>query len=157
VRLLDIGLDPFNFSDALVGVVGQRLVRRLCAVCRKPHAASQEELDTLAKAYCFGTDSDPAALARRWRSEHVREHGSLILFSPQGCQVCDHTGYRGRIGLHEVLAGSPAVKAKIQAKADMQDITRTAIREGMLTLKQDGIEKILQGHTDLKQVRSVCL
>ena len=72
VRLLDIGLDPFNFSDALIGAVGQRLVRRLCAVCRKPHAASQEELDALAKAYCFGTDLDPAMVVRRWRSEHVR-------------------------------------------------------------------------------------
>jgi type II secretory ATPase GspE/PulE/Tfp pilus assembly ATPase PilB-like protein len=87
----------------------------------------------------------------------VREHGSLILFSAQGCQVCDRTGYRGRIGLHEVLAASPTIKAKIQSKADMYDITRTAMREGMLSLKQDGIEKILQGHTDLKQVRSVCL
>jgi type II secretory ATPase GspE/PulE/Tfp pilus assembly ATPase PilB-like protein len=157
VRLLDIGLDPFNFSDALIGIVGQRLVRRLCAVCRKPHAASQDELDALAAAYCFGSKLKAAEVLKQWRSEYAREHGSLILFSPEGCQVCDRTGYRGRIGLHELLVASPTVKAKIQSKADMHDITRVAVAEGMLTLKQDGIHKILQGHTDLKQVRSVCL
>jgi len=156
VRLLDIGLDPFNFSDALVGIVGQRLVRQLCAVCRRPHAATQEELDALASAYCSGTELQPAEVIKRWRAEHAKEHGSVILFSPQGCQVCDQTGYRGRIGIHEVLPASPTIKAKIQMRADTTQIARVAVAEGMLTLKQDGIEKILQGHTDLKQVRTVC-
>jgi type II secretory ATPase GspE/PulE/Tfp pilus assembly ATPase PilB-like protein len=156
VRLLDIGLDPFNFSDALVGIVGQRLVRQLCAVCRRPHAATQEELDALASAYCSGTELQPAEVINRWRAEHAKEHGSVILFSPQGCQVCDQTGYRGRIGIHEVLPASPTIKSKIQMRADTTQIARVAIGEGMLTLKQDGIEKILQGHTDLKQVRTVC-
>jgi type II secretory ATPase GspE/PulE/Tfp pilus assembly ATPase PilB-like protein len=156
VRLLDIGLDPFNFSDALVGVLGQRLVRRLCMVCRKPQAASNEEIETLAQAYCFGTELKPADVMRRWHAEHVREHGALVLFSPQGCQVCDRSGYRGRIGVHELLVASPVVKMKIQTKADMHDIARTAMAEGMIMLRQDGIEKILQGHTDLKQVRAVC-
>jgi len=156
VRLLDIGLDPFNFSDALVGVLGQRLVRRLCMVCRKPQAASNEEIETLAQTYCFGTELKPADVMRRWHAEHVREHGALVLFSPQGCQVCDRSGYRGRIGVHELLVASPVVKMKIQTKADMHDIARTAMAEGMIMLRQDGIEKILQGHTDLKQVRAVC-
>jgi type II secretory ATPase GspE/PulE/Tfp pilus assembly ATPase PilB-like protein len=81
----------------------------------------------------------------------------LTLLSPVGCHACDRTGYKGRIGLHELLVASPAVKAKIQARADVGQITRIAMGEGMLTLKQDGIEKVLQGHTDLKQVRAVCL
>jgi type II secretory ATPase GspE/PulE/Tfp pilus assembly ATPase PilB-like protein len=156
VRLLDIGIDPFNFSDALVGVLGQRLVRRLCMVCRKPEEAASEEIETLAHAYCFGTNLKPAEVIRRWHAEHVLEHGSFVLFSAQGCQVCDRTGYRGRIGVHELLVASPTVKVKIQAKADMHEIARTAMAEGMVMLRQDGIEKILQGHTDLKQVRAVC-
>jgi type II secretory ATPase GspE/PulE/Tfp pilus assembly ATPase PilB-like protein len=157
VRLLDIGLDPFNFSDALLGIVGQRLVRRLCPVCRKPHRASQEEIDALAEVYCQGTAFSPAEVVARWQSHHAREHGSIILYLPEGCQVCDRTGYKGRIGLHELLIASPVIKTKIQAKADMQEIMRIAIADGMLPLKQDGIEKILQGHTDLKQVRTVCV
>ena len=157
VRLLDIGIDPFNFSDALIGVLGQRLVRRLCPVCRKPNRASQEEIDALAELYCKGTHFEPAQVAARWRQQYGREHGSIILYHPDGCQVCDRTGYKGRIGIHELLVASPIIKSRIQAKADVQEITRIAIESGMIPLKQDGIEKILQGHTDLKQIRAVCI
>ena len=157
VRLLDFGLDPFNFSDALLGIVGQRLVRRLCTACRAPHSGSKKEIDTLASTYCFGTEFDPAEISAQWRVQYGSKDGSLTLFSAKGCEVCDRTGYKGRIGLHELLVASAAVKVKIQAKADVGDITRTAIKEGMRTLKQDGIEKILEGHTDLKQIRAVSL
>ena len=157
VRLLDFGLDPFNFADALLGIVGQRLVRRLCPTCRSSHTASKEELDILASAYCFGTELDPAEVSSRWRSQYGSDDGSLVLFSPEGCEACDRTGYRGRIGLHELLVASPAVKQKVQSRSDVGQITAVAMAEGMIMLKQDGIEKILQGHTDLKQVRSVCL
>lgn len=157
VRLLDFGLDPFNFADALLGIVGQRLVRRLCSACRAPHSASKEEIDILAREYCFGTEFDAAEVGRRWRSQYGSREGAIKLFSAAGCDRCDQTGYKGRLGIHELLVASATVKAKIQAKAKVSEITRTAVAEGMLTLKQDGIEKILQGHTDLTQIQAVCL
>jgi type II secretory ATPase GspE/PulE/Tfp pilus assembly ATPase PilB-like protein len=156
-RLLDFGLDPFNFADALLGIVGQRLVRRLCPVCRRPHRASKQEIDSLAEAFCFGTQLDVTEVSARWHQQYGSVKDGVTLYSPKGCEACDHTGYKGRIGLHELLVASSPIKGKIQANADMQDIARTASGEGMLTLKQDGIEKIVQGHTDLKQVRSACL
>ena len=157
VRLLDFGLDPFSFADALLGIVGQRLVRRICTTCRKSHKGSKEEIDSLVSAYCRETDADPAAVLKRWQSEYGGRNGALTLYSAEGCDACDRTGYNGRIGLHELLIASPAVKSQIQSKSGVGEITRTAIGEGMLTLKQDGIEKVLQGHTDLRQVRTVCL
>jgi type II secretory ATPase GspE/PulE/Tfp pilus assembly ATPase PilB-like protein len=157
VRLLDFGLDPFNFSDALLGIVGQRLVRRLCPACRVPHSASKQEIDNLARAYCLETGCDAAEIARRWQAQYGSREGPIKLFSAAGCEQCDRTGYKGRLGIHELFVASAPIKAKIQSKATVSEITRTAIVEGMLTLKQDGIEKILQGHTDLKQVQVVCL
>ena len=79
------------------------------------------------------------------------------LHKPDGCANCNNTGYRGRMGLHELLVGTDAMKNKIQNKADMYEVREQAIKDGMTTLKQDGIEKILQGHTDLLQVRKVCI
>lgn len=156
VRLLDFGLDPFNFADALLGIVGQRLVRRLCPACRVSHPASKEEIDNLARAYCFETELDAAEVAGQWRSQYGSREGSIKLFTAAGCDKCNRTGYKGRLGIHELLVASTPTKAKIQSRATVAELTRIAIAEGMLTLKQDGIEKILQGHTDLKQVQAVC-
>ncbi len=156
VRLLDFGLDPFNFSDALLGVVGQRLVRRLCTACRTPHLASAEEIDTLAHEYCRDLGLAPAEIAARWRSLYGNGEGLITLQSAPGCQACEHTGYKGRMGVYELLVASPAIKAKIQAKATSAEILREALRNGMVTFEQDAIEKILQGHLDFKQVLASC-
>jgi type II secretory ATPase GspE/PulE/Tfp pilus assembly ATPase PilB-like protein len=157
VRLLDFGLDPFNFADALLGVVGQRLVRRLCLKCRVARSASPAEVDTLAQAYRGDMDIDAAALARRWHIQYGGLDGAIKLYSAAGCVLCDNTGYRGRLGIHEMLVASTAIKTKIQAKAELSEITQIAIAEGMLSMKQDGIEKVLQGHTDLSEVQTACL
>jgi type II secretory ATPase GspE/PulE/Tfp pilus assembly ATPase PilB-like protein len=157
VRLLDFGLDPFNFADALLGIVGQRLVRRLCLKCRVPRSASEAEVNSLALAYRADMDIDAAALARRWHIQYAGLDGLIKLYSAAGCAQCDLTGYRGRLGIHEMFVASAAIKAKIQAKAEISEITQIALAEGMLTMKQDGIEKILQGHTDLTQVQTACL
>jgi type II secretory ATPase GspE/PulE/Tfp pilus assembly ATPase PilB-like protein len=117
VRLLDQDLDPFNFSDALLGIVGQRLVRRLCTACRTPHVAAPEEIDTLARAYCHEARLGPGGIAARWRSRYGSSDGTLTLHSPAGCLLCDRTGYKGRMGVHELLVASPAVRAGIRAKA----------------------------------------
>jgi type II secretory ATPase GspE/PulE/Tfp pilus assembly ATPase PilB-like protein len=157
VRLLDLGIDPFNFADALLGILGQRLARRLCAVCREPRAASVEELDILAREYCWDTDLNPSELLGRWRAQSGDKDGTLTLFSANGCDQCDHIGYKGRVGVHELLVASPEIKRKIYAGANVREISRGAMAEGMHTLRQDGIEKILQGHTDFEQIQAICL
>jgi type II secretory ATPase GspE/PulE/Tfp pilus assembly ATPase PilB-like protein len=147
VRLVDMGLDPFSFSDALLGVLAQRLARALCRQCREPYIGSAEEYDELASAY--GEDSFSTKLGvilgpgfRLWRSK--------------GCQACAGTGYKGRIALHELLVTSDPVKRGIQHKVSAEELRRLAIEGGMTTLLQDGIEKVLAGLTDVKQVLAVC-
>jgi len=157
VRLLDLGLDPFNFSDALLGVVGQRLVRRLCTACCTPYVASREEIEALAHEYCGELPPGPAEIAARWRSRYGSSDSTLTLHAPAGCVLCDRSGYKGRMGVYELLIASPAIKAKIQEKATSADILREAIGSGMVTLKQDAIEKILQGHLDFKEVQAGCI
>ena len=166
VRLLDMGMDPFNFADALIGILAQRLTKRLCAKCKKPHKATQEDLDLLMYEYAqellnttAWQENPEAALAavhEEWIKHFGNDRGEITLYSAEGCDECDNTGYRGRVGLHELLVGSEAIKHLIHEHARVAQIFSTAIEEGMRTLKQDGIEKVLQGITDINQVRAVC-
>jgi type II secretory ATPase GspE/PulE/Tfp pilus assembly ATPase PilB-like protein len=167
IRLLDMGMDPFNFADALLGVLAQRLAKRLCSKCKQPHPASQEEIKLLLEEYCQelkNTDSwkkDPKAayeaVYRDWVKSFADEKGQFTLYSPVGCEACSGTGYKGRVGLHELLLGSDQVKKLIQEHARVAEITAVALNENMRTLKQDGVEKVLQGVTDMLQVRAVCI
>ena len=156
VRLLDLGAEPFNFADALLGVLAQRLAKRLCADCRQARTASSDEMRELAAEYCLDTAFDGAAVLQQWQSDYADAKGEFTLYAPGGCEACNKTGYRGRIGLHELFAGSPATKKLIQARATVAEMQARAMAEGMRNLKQDGIDKILQGHTDIEQIRSVC-
>jgi type II secretory ATPase GspE/PulE/Tfp pilus assembly ATPase PilB-like protein len=155
VRLLDLGLDPFNFADALLGVVGQRLARRLCPACRKPSAASRDELEMLAREYCADTELEPNRVLAEWRAAHGGKDGAISLNRACGCEECDGSGYKGRLGVHELLMNSAAIKRKILAGANVEEIVGQARAEGMITLRQDGIQKILQGHTDWDQIRTI--
>lgn len=167
VRLLDMGMDPFNFSDALLGILAQRLAKRLCAKCKKPHAASQEELHALLDEYVLelrSTESwkkDPKgskdAQFQEWLKEFGNEKGEITLYTHVGCEVCSGTGYKGRVGLHELLIGTDQIKKNIQEHARVAEMFATALETGMRTLKQDGIEKVLSGITDIHQVRAVCI
>ncbi|HWH49630.1 MAG TPA: ATPase, T2SS/T4P/T4SS family [Burkholderiales bacterium] len=156
-RLLDLGMDPFNFADALLGVLAQRLARALCPDCKKSHKLSEEEIRVLLKEYCDGTPLVPAEVRKRWESSYADKHGQLTLHETTGCDKCGKRGYIGRLGIHEMLVTSRAIKALIQGHARVEDIQKAALAEGMLTLKQDGIEKALQGRTDLAQVRAVAV
>ena len=89
--------------------------------------------------------------------DFANEKGEFALHSPVGCDACGGTGYRGRVALHELMVGSDAVKKAIQEKARVAELFAIALAEGMRTLKQDGIEKILLGITDIAQVRAVCI
>ncbi|MGZ8153892.1 MAG: ATPase, T2SS/T4P/T4SS family [Burkholderiales bacterium] len=166
VRLLDMGMDPFNFADALLGILAQRLAKRLCK-CKEAHVATDEEIDLLLDEYCQELMSvpvwkaDPAGehekVRASWIKDFGNEQGELILYSAKGCDVCANTGYKGRTGLHELLIGTDRIKQHIQEHARVAQVLSTALEEGMRTLKQDGIEKVLQGITDIQQVRAVCI
>lgn len=147
-RLIDMGMDPFNFSDALLGVLAQRLVRRLCPECRRAEPASRGEYAELLRIY--GEELAIADGLPAWT-------GEAVLMRPAGCNACHGTGYRGRLPLHELLLGSEEIKAAIREGAPQENLRRLALEQGMRTLKMDGIGKVLAGETDLPQVLQVCL
>jgi type II secretory ATPase GspE/PulE/Tfp pilus assembly ATPase PilB-like protein len=166
IRLLDMGMDPFNFADALLGVLAQRLARRLCK-CKEVHAATNEEIHALVEEYSLELQNtaswkkDPKAARQKvydtWVKDFGNDKGELILHKAKGCDVCGNTGYKGRLGLHELLLGTDRIKKNIQEHARVAEMLATALEDGMRTLKQDGIEKVLQGLTDMAQVRAVCI
>lgn len=166
IRLLDMGMDPFNFSDALLGILAQRLAKRLCK-CKKSHAASQQEINALLEEYCEELNNidrfkaDPEAAKKEildgWTKQYGDDKGQIMLYEPVGCDSCSDSGYKGRLGLHELLIATDAVKKNIQEHARVAEMLVTALGEGMRTLKQDGVEKVLEGITDMQQVRTVCI
>jgi type II secretory ATPase GspE/PulE/Tfp pilus assembly ATPase PilB-like protein len=147
VRLLDMDIDPFNFADALLGIMAQRLVRTLCGACREEYTPTADEFAELVQEYG----------AEHWDAVGVSYSPSLRLFRPKGCPRCGGSGYKGRMGIHELLVASDEIKRMIQKRKPVEEIRQQAIREGMTTLLQDGIQKVLHGHTDFKQVRAVCI
>ncbi|TFW09632.1 GspE/PulE family protein [Oxalobacteraceae bacterium OM1] len=165
VRLLDMGMDPFNFADALIGVLAQRLAKRLCTHCRMPYEPSADELRLLLAEYCEelrNTESfkqDPQAaedkVLQHW-AKNYGENGKFKLYKAVGCNECTN-GYKGRVGLHELMLGTDKLKRLIQEHSRVAVMTAAALEDGMLTLKMDGIEKVLSGITDIKQVRAVCI
>ncbi|OGA09660.1 MAG: secretion system protein E [Betaproteobacteria bacterium RIFCSPLOWO2_02_64_14] len=167
VRLLDMGMDPFNFADALLGILAQRLARRLCSKCKEPHVAAEEELDMLLNEYAIELQNttrwkaDPQGerekLFEEWKKEYANDKGEFTLYTHKGCDTCGGIGYKGRMGLHELLMGSDAIKKLIQEHARVAEMLAVGIENGMRTLKQDGIEKVMQGITDIHQVRAVCI
>ena len=166
IRLLDMGMDPFNFADALLGILAQRLGKRLCKNCKEAYHPGQDEIRQLLHEYSDeltntdGWKKDPKgsmeAIYKEWVSRYAKD-GKFTLYKAKGCDACNDTGYKGRVGLHELLVGSDPVKKLIQEKARVAEILACGLNEGMRTLKMDGIEKIMQGITDIKQVRAVCI
>ncbi len=166
-RLLDMGMDPFNFADALLGVLAQRLAKRLCVNCKKPHTATAEEIkEMLAEysselAHAASWKKDPVAATKAlyagWVKLFANDQGHFTLYEPVGCEKCSGTGYSGRVGLHELLIGTDPIKKAIQEHARVAELLALSLEEGMHTLKQDGMEKVLQGITDMHQIRAVCI
>ncbi|HEV8717267.1 MAG TPA: GspE/PulE family protein [Candidatus Binatia bacterium] len=146
-RLLEMGMDPFNFADALLGVLAQRLARTICQNCKEQYHPCKEEYDILAHEY--GEEAF-AALDMPYGAR-------FVLFRGKGCEVCHHTGYKGRIGLHELLVSSEQIKRLIHTRATVPELLKVAIVQGMTTLVQDGILKTLQGWTDYNQVKAVAM
>jgi len=143
-RLLDLGLDPVNFSDALLGVLAQRLMRTLCGKCKQPYKPDKKERDHLIDAY-----------GREAFKDLPYDEDNLELQGPVGCDDCGGTGYKGRTGIHELLMGTNELQALIYNKAELELIRQQALNDGMQTMKQDGIEKIFMGLTDYQQLLRV--
>jgi len=164
-RLLDMGMDPFNFADALLGILAQRLARKLCD-CKEAYVPDAEELRLFAAEY-----ADELRHSAAWKADYEGEiqklidswhqaydqDGQLRFYRHVGCDKCNQTGYKGRIGLHELLIASDDIKKLIQERARVAEIFAAAVEGGMRTLKMDGMEKIMMGLTDIKMVRQVCI
>ena len=146
-RLLDMGLNPLNFSDSLLGVLAQRLIRRLCSQCKKKYNPSRDEFEEIVDDY--GREA--------FEQTHIEYGPDLTLYRTSKCDACSGTGYKGRMGIHELLEGTPEIKALIKKMATSEDILKTSASQGMMTLKQDGIMKAFEGLTDLNEVRRVCI
>jgi type II secretory ATPase GspE/PulE/Tfp pilus assembly ATPase PilB-like protein len=146
-RLIEMGMDPFNFADALLGVLAQRLARRLCNKCMEPYHPSRQEYDELVKIY------DPLAFKEHKGRAYSAD---LTLMKKVGCEACNGSGYKGRIGIHELLINTENIKQSIRQKAMIDDVRRMALREGMRTLLMDGILKVFQGLTDLSEILQIC-
>ncbi|WP_425358853.1 ATPase, T2SS/T4P/T4SS family [Aquabacterium lacunae] len=157
-RLLDMGMDPFNFADSLLVVLAQRLVRRLCTQCRVSEPMPDEEAQTLLADFLHVCPPDPErfdaqALMARWQAQFGRE-GRLMKYHSPGCPHCNHTGYKGRAGIHELMVVSRELRRLIQTGARAEELQRQALFDGMQTLRQDGIEKVLMGITGMEEVRA---
>lgn len=145
-RLLEMGLDPYGFSDSLLCVLAQRLVRCLCPQCKEMYRPTDAELSDLLAEY-GAASFEAAGIAP----------GAVMLARSFGCDRCDHGGYHGRLGIHEMLAATDTLKTLVKRRATTDEIRSQAIADGMTTLRQDGILKVLQGLTDIHEVRRVCI
>ncbi len=146
-RLIDMGMNPLNFADALLLIVAQRLVRTLCKKCKEDYHPNQEEFDSLVKEY--GEED--------FKNLGIEYTEDLMLKKAVGCDSCNDTGYAGRTGMHECLEGTDEIKRMIMKQSLVEELREQALGDGMTTLKQDGIYKVFKGDTDLKQVMAVCI
>ena len=147
VRLLDMGIDPLNFADALLAILAQRLVRTLCTRCREAYHPDRGEYDEIMMSY--GEE--------QFLKLNIPYDDTFKLYRPRGCDACDKTGYRGRMGIHELIVATDGIKRLIQKRETVEVMRKLAMEEGMTTLLQDGIYKSIQGLTDFRQVRRVCI
>lgn len=142
-RLLDLGMDPVNFSDACIGILAQRLVRVLCMNCKEKHVPSDVEM---------------SFIKRQYGEEYFNELDipkEIQLYRATGCRECDNTGYKGRTGVHELLNMTPDLRSMVYKKASVADIKEQAMRDGMRTLAQDAILKVLHGDIDIVQAQII--
>jgi len=165
-RLLDMGMDPFNFSDALLGILAQRLAKRMCS-CKQAYTPEGAEITAFLREYCeelmatakFKADPKGSmeAVYKEWVKNYGNDKGQLTFYKPVGCDKCGGSGFKGRCGLHELLIATDKLKKLIQEHSRVAEMLAQCLEDGMRTLKQDGMEKCLTGVTHMKEVRAVCV
>jgi len=146
-RLLDMGMNPLNIADSFLAVLAQRLVRKLCLNCIETYHPNQEEFDYIIRDYG----------KKPFQNLGVEYTPEFELHRSLGCEKCNGTGYKGRMGIHELIEGTPEIKMLIKKQATSQDLAKQAVKDGMTTLKQDGVHKVLKGITNMREVRRVCV
>ncbi len=146
-RLLDMDIDPFNFADALLGIMAQRLIRTLCQKCKEGYHPSVQDFNDIVEAY--GAD-----YFDRTGIDYTKD---LMLYKPKGCPTCNNSGFKGRMGVHELLVGTDEVKRAVQRRAPIDDLRKIALDQGMRTLLQDALEKMFKGIVDYKQARAIAV
>ena len=129
-RLEDMGIESYLLADSLVGIIAQRLVRRLCPNCKKEHYATEEEKKVM----------------------NIDENGDILIYEAAGCEKCDNTGYTGRIGIYEILTVTQNIKNLISRRATADEVARAAQTEGMHTLRQSATKLVLEGTTSYKEM-----
>jgi type II secretory ATPase GspE/PulE/Tfp pilus assembly ATPase PilB-like protein len=145
-RLLDMGMNALNFSDALLGVLSQRLVRRLCINCREAYHPSKEEFEELVDK--IGKEE--------FKDTGIKYTSDLTLYRPSNCEACNWTGYKGRMGIYELMENTVEIKRIIKRQVDTENLFKQARKDGMTTLMQDGVMKVFRGLTDINEIRRVC-
>jgi type II secretory ATPase GspE/PulE/Tfp pilus assembly ATPase PilB-like protein len=125
----------------------------LCLKCKRSHPCSEPEISELLDEYCADTDLDRAAVLAKWRKDFA-SNGVLLLYEAIGCEAC-RAGYKGRIGVYELLSGTPDVKQLVRSRATVPQIVVAARAGGMRLLRQDAIEQTLRGTIDRASARSV--
>lgn len=146
-RLLDMGINPLNFSDAFQAVLAQRLARVLCKKCSIKYHPSDEDIAVIKKLY--GQE--------RFDSSGLKLTPETVIYQAEGCDECYGSGYKGRLGIYELMEGTKEIKRMIKKEATPEELFAQASTEGMTTLVQDGIAKTLQGLTDITEIRRVCV
>jgi len=167
-RLLDMNIEPFLIASTIKAVVGQRLVRRLCMVCRQSRVPDKAETDAIVRLFNLKSGQTFAHIheleeqAKKQRvgaetplSTSTTTISSLWRASPDGCDNCNHTGYKGRIGIYEVLGNTIPIQKMIVSNATSNQIQDQAISEGMTTMQTDGLIKALRGDTTIEEVLRV--
>lgn len=144
-RLLDLGCDSFNFSDAMLGVLAMRLCKRVCSNCKEAYHPTRQEYEEIVQGYG----------AQYWEKLEISYGDDFVLYKGRGCEACNRSGFKGRIALHELLIGSEEIKTLIQSKARTTEILNAAMKGGMTTLLQDGIQKVLKGIATYRQIKAV--
>jgi len=147
VRLLDLGCDSFNFADAMLGVLAQRLCKRICTQCKEAYHPPVQEYEELAEGYGL----------QNWERQGFINNDQFMLYRGRGCETCNRTGFKGRVPLHELLLASEEMKQLILSKARATDMLAKASESGMVRLLQDGIQKVVRGLTTYRQVRAVAM
>ena len=155
-RLLDLGMDPMNFADSLIGIVAQRLVRALCKACKHAKPLDETEFDALAAEYVDGTgQSTDEARQRLLKAAGAESPRGVSLYQAVGCPACNQNGRKGRLGIYEILENESELKHLIQTRATTSAIFRQTIAHGTRSLKQDALEKVFAGKVDLAQARTI--
>jgi type IV pilus assembly protein PilB len=178
-RLLDMGIEPFLIASTVRIVIGQRLVRKLCLECRETYQPDATELKSLSHAFKLdgstmqriheleaealkdgiGRSTNPKASATAKAADDLSTTPSGVkrLFRPkvEGCDNCNHTGYKGRGGIYEVLTNTPEIQKLIVSNSTSESLEVTAINQGMITLQLDGLIKALRGETAIEEILRV--